>query len=63
MPTVSTRPPYSDGAILSTCIEPLATASPCMAYLQQLQLRPRLRQQCVGRHHGGYRRGGRAAQP
>ena len=32
MPTVSTSPPYSDGAMLSTCIEPLATASPCIAY-------------------------------
>ncbi len=31
MPTVSTRPPNSEGAMLSTCIEPLATASPCMA--------------------------------
>ena len=25
MPTVSTRPPYKHGAILSTCAEPLAT--------------------------------------
>ena len=33
MPTVSTRPPNSEGAILSTCIEPLATASPCIANL------------------------------
>ena len=31
MPTVSTSPPNSDGAMLSTCIEPLATCSPCIA--------------------------------
>ena len=31
MPTVSTSPPNSDGAMLSTCTEPLATASPCIA--------------------------------
>ena len=31
MPTVSTRPPYSDGAMLSTCTEPLATCSPFIA--------------------------------
>ncbi len=31
MPTVSTRPPNSEGAMLSTCMEPEATASPCMA--------------------------------
>ena len=33
MPTVSTSPPNSDGAMLSTCTEPLATASPCIANL------------------------------
>ncbi len=31
MPTVSTSPPNSEGEILSTCSEPLATASPCIA--------------------------------
>ena len=31
MPTVSTRPPNSEGAMLSACIDPLATASPCIA--------------------------------
>ena len=32
MPTVSTRPPNRLGAMLSTCTEPEATASPCIAY-------------------------------
>ena len=31
MPTVSTSPPNSEGEMLSTCSEPLATASPCIA--------------------------------
>ena len=31
MPTVSTRPPNRLGEMLSTCSEPLDTASPCMA--------------------------------
>ncbi len=31
MPTVSTSPPKSEGAMLSTCSAPLATASPAMA--------------------------------
>ena len=38
MPTVSTSPPNSDGAMLSTCTEPLATASPLHRELQQLEL-------------------------
>ena len=37
-PTVSTSPPKRLGAMLSTCAEPLATASPCHRELQQLQL-------------------------
>ena len=38
MPTVSTSPPYSDGAMLSTCTEPLATASPFIANLSSSSL-------------------------
>ena len=49
--------------MLSTCIEPLATASPCIANLQQLQRRPRRGQQRIGGHHRGHRRGRRTAEP
>ncbi len=38
MPTVSTSPPNRLGAMLSTCTEPLATASPCIANLSSSSL-------------------------
>ena len=62
IPTVSTSPPNSDGAILSTCMEPDATASSCMAELQQLELAAGAWQQRVCGDHGGNRRGGRAPE-